>query len=183
MKVTSTSIISIIIPHKEQNLRQGAAARWPLPLLSLQATGTIYLSNQFLCLYKHFKTPNQSHLSSQHFSEGRISPDLVETRWDSFLSWAEDLMDQTQQWHRRAISRNSHYNQDLCCRDSQDAGTAFRDTLPYTECYKQPGWQLFLKVKKGYVSLLTVKLWGEIYKFLSSGKLTLVIVYLLKCVQ
>lgn len=67
-------------------------------------------------------------------------------------------MEQTQQWHRRAISRNSHYKQDLCCRDSQDAGAAFRGTSLLESVTNNQPDSFFLKVKKGYVSLLTVKL-------------------------
>lgn len=95
------------------------------------------------------------------------APDLVQTRCNSFLSWAQGLMGQTQQWHRWAISRSSHYNQDLCYRDSEDTcqnippafkGIFFIQSITNNEAHKADS---FLKVKKGYDSPSN---WKTLYK-------------------
>lgn len=88
------------------------------------------------------------------------APDLVETRCNSFLSRAQGLMGQTQQQHRWAISRSSHYNQDPRSRDSEDTcqktPPAFKVIFFYTKYYKQwstQGWQLSKGQKRLWFSL------------------------------
>lgn len=89
------------------------------------------------------------------------APDLVETTCNSFLSWAQSLMGQTQQWHRWAISRVLIITR-VCTREIQR--TCVRAHLLllkvyifffYTKQYKQQNMQcqqFYPKVKRGYES-------------------------------
>lgn len=98
----------------------------------------IYVSSSHVYINTSKHPINHFFLASTFLREV-YAPDLVETRCNSFLSWAQGLMGQTQQWHRRAISRSSHYNQDPRYRDSEDTcqktPPAFKGIFFYTKYY------------------------------------------------
>lgn len=101
-KVTSAFII---IPPRRANLRQSADFQTGFHYCLLRPqVQYIYVTSSRVYINTSQHPINHFFLASTFLIE-LCAPDLVETTWNSFLSWAQNLMGHTQQWYRWAISR------------------------------------------------------------------------------